>query len=116
MQVAVIFIWHTVITCCMHISFASIDRFCARSPWVCLRRFTTVHKAQLVIIGCSIIIGAYMSSHFIMFDYNATTNQCITVTSSTFVVYRSSRTILIYLATPLIMTVFGLWTILNIRH
>jgi len=109
------FIFSSALFFTVMLACASIDRFFTSSSSVWLRSFSKVHIAQRVIIIVTILIIIYMSPFFLIFHWDYNKNQCLEYSTTLIIIYLSSRVILYYIIGPLVMTIFGLLTINNIR-
>ncbi|CAF1121078.1 unnamed protein product [Adineta steineri] len=95
---------------------ASIDRFIASSSSVHLRYLSKIQITRQLIVIISIAIIIYMSPFFIIYHWNHSNNECIQTSTAITIIYFSSRILLYYIIAPLLMIVFGLLTIYNIRN
>ncbi|CAF1652625.1 unnamed protein product [Adineta ricciae] len=94
---------------------ASIDRFFASSSSVRLRNLSNIRMAQILIIVITISVLIYISPFCIIYYWNFTTNRCTQLSSTIIIIYFTSRIIVYYILAPLVMGMFGLLTIHNIR-
>ena len=97
---------------------ASVDRFYSSSNSLRLRRFSQVRVARRVIVIVWILILLYMSPFFVFYyyDYSSSlSNKCVASTSIQAAVYLMTRVVLYYFAIPIILAIFGVLTINNIR-
>lgn len=97
---------------------ATIDRFCSSSSSIRLRRLSQVNIARRIIAIVWILILLYMSPFFFAYYYDYSSNlsnKCVASTSTLAAVYLMTRVILYYFAVPIIIAIFGILTINNIR-
>jgi hypothetical protein len=94
---------------------ASADRYCASSSSVRLRRFSNPRVAYRIIIVATLLIMIYLIPFLIINHWDDSTKRCAQYSNTLIVVYLSSRVVLHYILGPLMMAIFGMLTIQNIR-
>ncbi|CAF1498643.1 unnamed protein product, partial [Adineta steineri] len=95
---------------------ASIDRFIASSSSVHLRNLSKIQITRQLIVVISIATIIYISPFFIIYHWNYKNNECIQSSTTITIIYFSSRILLYYIIAPIVMIIFGLLTIYNIRN
>ena len=97
---------------------ASIDRYFSSSASARLRRFSQIRIARRIIIIVWMLILLYMSPFMFIYYYDpnsGNTNKCVQYSTTLIFVYLTTRVILYFVIIPIILCVFGLLTIYNIR-
>ncbi|CAF1379722.1 unnamed protein product [Adineta ricciae] len=94
---------------------ASLDRVFASSSTASYRNLSHIRIAQRSIIVITILVLIYLSPVLIIFQWDYIVNRCIQSSSPIIIVFLSTRVILYYILSPLIMIIFGLLTIHNIQ-
>jgi hypothetical protein len=96
--------------------FASIDRYLSSSSSIQLRQYSQVRIAQRLIPLVLLLTLIYSSPFSLINSWDSSSNRCLQSSSPLISIYLTSRIVLYYFVGPLIMAVFGLLTIRNIRH
>jgi hypothetical protein len=95
---------------------ASFDRYCSSSP---SRRFhskCTIQTARINIIVATLSGVIYMSPMLVIYSWDESHNKCLPKTNIVIYIYTFSQVFLYYILTPVLMFIFGLLTITNIRQ
>ncbi|CAF1246636.1 unnamed protein product [Adineta ricciae] len=106
-------LWYGLMLVC-----ASIDRFFSSSESIRLRRLSQVYVARRIILIVWILSTVYMCPFLIIYYYdsgNAGNRRCLQYSTILVEVYLMSRVILYYILIPIMLSIFGAWTIYNIR-
>jgi hypothetical protein len=104
----------TTIEANLMILLAAIDRFCASSYSVKLRSFSHL-KITKTIIPIGISVYAIYMVPIILINYSNDNNTCNQLSGLHIIIYQMSQTIVYYILTLLLMAIFSLLTIYNIR-
>jgi hypothetical protein len=95
---------------------ASFDRYCSSSP---SRRFhskCTIQTARINIIVATLSGVIYMSPMLVIYSWDESHNKCLPKTNIVIYIYTFSQVFLYYILTPVLMFIFGVRTIINIRQ
>ncbi|CAF1041084.1 unnamed protein product [Adineta steineri] len=106
-------LWYGLMLVC-----ASIDRYFSSSTSVRLRRLSQVRVARRLIIIVWILSSIYMSPFLFIYYYDpkyANSKKCTQYSSTLIAVYLMTRVIFYYFLIPIILGIFGVLTIYNIR-
>jgi hypothetical protein len=95
---------------------ASFDRYCSSSQSRQLHSASTTRTAKFSIVIGTILFAIYLIPMLIIYNWDVTTNTCLQYSNPLISVYISSQIILFYIAEPILMAIFGLLTISNIRR
>ena len=95
---------------------ASFDRYCSSSRSCQFSVESTIRTARISIVVGSIFTSVYMSPMLFIYHWNEESKTCTLRSNTLIYIYICSQIIFYYILTPLLMTVFGVFTILNIRH
>ncbi|UJR17694.1 hypothetical protein I4U23_004592 [Adineta vaga] len=96
---------------------ASFDRFCSSSSEsIKLRSLSNVRIAQWSIIFSSILCALYMLPMMFIYDFNSNLHLCIQYSNTPTTIYAFSQIGIYYILAPIIMMIFGVLTISNIRR
>jgi len=120
----------TLIGCKMHFYFifvapvqakvmlllASFDRYCSSSQSRQLHSRSTIQSARLSIIIGSIVSAIYMSPMLLIYKWDETSKKCLQQSGTLIHIYTLSQVVLYYILAPILMIIFGLLTIHNIRQ
>ena len=98
------------------LTLASFDRFCSSAKLVRLRSISTIRTARYTITFAALLSVVFMSPMLIINYYDTNSNMCRQYSYKIVIIYTSSQVIIYYVLIPLLMIVFGLLTIYNIRQ
>ncbi|UJR17615.1 hypothetical protein I4U23_004511 [Adineta vaga] len=95
---------------------ASFDRYCSSSKSRRLHSTSTKRTACITIIISMIVIAIFMSPMSFIYYFNTNTGLCVQYTSLPAQVYVMSQMVIYYILIPIILIIFGILTIINIRQ
>jgi hypothetical protein len=98
------------------LTLASFDRFCSSAKSARLRSLSAIRIARLTITVAAIFSVVYMLPMLIIYYYDTNSNTCRQYLYKIVLVYTSSQVIIYYVSIPVLMIIFGLLTIHNIRQ
>jgi hypothetical protein len=95
---------------------ATYDRYCSSSILYRLRSRSIIRTARLNIIFATILSAIYKLPMLIIYNWNEHYNRCLSNTIILINIYVFSQIYLFYILSPILMFIFGLLTINNIRQ
>jgi hypothetical protein len=95
---------------------ASFDRYYSSSQSRRLHSKCTIRTARIIIIVATLSGVIYMSPMLVIYNWNETYNKCLPKVNILINIYVFSQVFLYYILTPVLMFIFGLLTITNIRQ
>jgi len=95
---------------------ASFDRYCSSSKSRRLRSRSTIRTARKIITIGIVLSAIYMSPSLAIYYWNETMKTCQLYYSIIINTYMISQVFLYYILAPILMVLFGLLTISNIRR
>jgi len=95
---------------------ASFDRYCSSSQSRQLHLRSTIRTARKIITIGTILSAIYMSPMLVIYNWNDVSNKCIHESSTIIFTYIFSQVFLYYILSPILMIIFGVLTIYNIRR
>lgn len=95
---------------------ASFDRFSSSSSSIRLRSMSNIQRARISIIIGIFFSVIFMSPMLYIYYYESNLNLCFQHFHSIIDIYIFSQIIIYYVIFPLLMSIFGLLTVLNIRQ
>jgi hypothetical protein len=95
---------------------ASVDRYFTSSSNAMLRRLSNVRVAKRIILLIIILLIIYLIPFMIISYWNYDTNSCSQYSSTLITIYLLSRVVVYNIIGPLLMAIFGLLTISNVRN
>jgi hypothetical protein len=95
---------------------ASFDRYCSSSQSCRLHSTSTIRTARMTIIVSTFLCIAYMLPMLFVYNWNKTYNKCQPKATVLINIYVFSQVFLYYILAPLLIFIFGLLTINNIRQ
>jgi hypothetical protein len=96
--------------------FASFDRYCSSSQSRHLHSRSTIQTAKLNILIGSILSAIYMLPMLVIYQWNESSKKCLQRSAILIHLYTLSQVIFYYILAPILMLIFGLLTIFNIRQ
>ncbi len=96
--------------------FASFDRYCSSLQSCRLHSRSTIRTARFTIIYGTVLSAIYMLPMLIIYSWNESTGKCEQKANLLTIIYVFSQVFIYYILTPLLMFIFGLLTINNIRQ
>jgi hypothetical protein len=121
---------NTLVGCKMHFYFifvapvqakvmlllASFDRYCSSSQSRQLHSRSTIRTARLCVVIGSIISAIYMLPMLLIYNWDETSKKCLRHSDTLIHMYTLSQVFLYYILAPILMIIFGVLTIYNIRR
>ena len=95
---------------------ASCDRYCSSSQSRQSHSKSTIQRAKLSILIGSVSSAIYMLPMLIIYHWDETSKKCLQQSSTLIHIYTLSQILFYYFLTPILMVIFGVLTILNIRQ
>ena len=95
---------------------SSFDRFCSSSSSTRIRSIANTHIAKWIIVSTTLVSFLYMSPMLIILNYDATLKLCTQYLDTISYAYTLSQLIVYYVLSSLLLVIFGLGTIFNIRQ
>jgi hypothetical protein len=95
---------------------ASFDRYCSSSRLCRLHSRSTIKIARINIVFGILLSAVYMSPMLVIYYWNETDYKCLPQTNILINMYIFSHVFLYYILAPLLMFIFGMLTISNIRQ
>jgi hypothetical protein len=95
---------------------ASFDRYCSSSLSYRIHSRSTIQTARITIVVGTILSAIYMLPMLTIHNWNKTYNKCLPKTNILISIYIFSQVFIYYILAPILMLIFGLLTIHNIRQ
>jgi hypothetical protein len=96
--------------------FVVFDRYCSSSQLRQLHSKSTIQTARVAILLGTLSCIVYLAPVLFIFEWNNNTKTCLSISNLFGSVYIFSQVILYDILAPLLMIIFGLLTISNIRE
>ena len=96
--------------------FASFDRYCSSLQSCRLHSKSTIRTARFTIIYGTVLSAIYMLPMLIIYNWNESIGKCEEKVNLLTIIYVFSQVFLYHILAPLLMFIFGLLTINNIRR
>ena len=100
----------------MMLSLASFDRYCSSSQSNRCHIISEIKIARLIIVITTIISIIYMSPMVAIYHIEETSGTCLQYFNLLISIYIFSQILLYYILAPILMILFGLLTISNVRQ
>jgi hypothetical protein len=95
---------------------ATFDRFCSSSASARIRSLSNTRTAKYIIVLATLVCIIYISPMLIILYYDENSNLCVQHLFAISYVYTLSQLLVYHILIPVLLLVFGIWTIVNIRQ